>query len=132
MAKKSSVPIATRRLTKAEAKLLGVSYTAKRQVPISIKKVTKRTKIFTLRQVRQAKYGTTVEKQILLNKIRKHSFWQVIPTESWFDNLKNQPNDILHKMADAESSEDWDDDIEDWELHEREERREMKNPFFYH
>lgn len=55
------VPSDTRRLTRAEAKAVGVSYSAKRRVDKSVKKVTKRTKLFTDRQVATAKKGISRE-----------------------------------------------------------------------
>jgi hypothetical protein len=51
-----------RRLTKAEAAIQGVSYSAKRMVPVTIKKVTKRTKTFSNRQVAELKAGKKKEK----------------------------------------------------------------------
>ena len=54
-------PAATRRLTKEEAKRLGVSHGAKRYVDASIKRVTKRTTTWSQRQAIQARKGMTKE-----------------------------------------------------------------------
>lgn len=54
-------PIKYRRLTKAEAARLGVSHKAKRRVDASIKRVTKTTKLYTDRQVAEAKLGSKKE-----------------------------------------------------------------------
>ncbi len=63
MAKKpvSRVPKKTRRLTRAEAAKLGISYSAKRRVNANVKRVTSRTKTYTDRQVFQATHGATKE-----------------------------------------------------------------------
>jgi hypothetical protein len=50
-----------RRLTKAEAKRLGVSHTAKRRVDASLKRVTKSTKLYTDRQVAELRTGVKRE-----------------------------------------------------------------------
>lgn len=63
MKKKSSrLPKRFRRLTKAEAKARGVSYSAKRQVSADVKKVTARTPLFTNRQAAERKLRTSKEK----------------------------------------------------------------------
>jgi hypothetical protein len=49
------VPSETRRLTRAEASRLGVSYGAKRRVSKSVKHVTRKTVLYTDRQVATAK-----------------------------------------------------------------------------
>lgn len=49
------VPQHTRRLTREEAARRGVSFSAKRQVRADIKRVTKRTKLYTDREVATAK-----------------------------------------------------------------------------
>ena len=123
------VPIATRRLTKAEAAKLGVSYSAKRQVPVTLKRITIKTKTYSLREVREAKYGTTVEKHTLINKIEKRDF-TVIPSPNWFGNLPRQSLKVLRQMVDATGVEEWQDALQGW-LEEHEEEPE-RNPFFYH
>jgi hypothetical protein len=50
-----------RRLTRLEAKRLGVSYTAKRRVDASLKRITKSTKLYTDRQVAEARLGVKRE-----------------------------------------------------------------------
>src|SRR3984957_4167921 len=52
----------TRRLTREESALRGVSYSAKRQVDVSVKRVTKSTPIYSNRQATQARIGTTKER----------------------------------------------------------------------
>lgn len=127
---KKSVPIATRRLTRAEAAKLGVSYTAKQQVPITLKRITSKTKTYSLSQVRAAKLGMSKEKYTLINKIKKHDF-KIEPTADWFNNLKSQPFGILRRMADAKTSDEWFDELDEWrEDHDADE--EPANPFFYH
>jgi hypothetical protein len=49
------VPSETRRLTKAEAHRLGVSHSAKRRVSKSVKHVTRKTVLYTDRQVAEAR-----------------------------------------------------------------------------
>lgn len=56
------LPTKLRRLTKAEATRLGVSHKAKRRVDASLKTVSKRTKLYTDRDVAQSKLGTSKEK----------------------------------------------------------------------
>jgi hypothetical protein len=51
----------TRRLTKEEAKRLGVSHDAKLYVDAALKRVTKRTRTWSQRQVVQARKGMTKE-----------------------------------------------------------------------
>jgi hypothetical protein len=51
----TQVPQRTRRLTREEAARRGISFSAKRQVRSDIKRVTKRTKLFTDREVATAK-----------------------------------------------------------------------------
>ena len=53
--KPANVPLQTRRLTRSEAAARGVSYTAKRRVRADIKRVTKRTWLYTDREVATAK-----------------------------------------------------------------------------
>lgn len=123
------VPIATRRLTKAEATKLGVKYSAKRQVPVTLKRITIKTKTYSENEVRKARYGMSKEKHTLINKIEKRDF-TVIPSPNWFGNLSKQPLKILRQMANATDVEEWQDALEGW-LEEHEEEPE-RNPFFYH
>src|ERR1700722_3361634 len=58
----AKIPTKYRRLTREEAALRGVSYSAKRQVDANIKRVTKSTPIYTNRQATQARMGTTKER----------------------------------------------------------------------
>ena len=58
-----------RKLTRAEAAELDVPYTAKRRVNADLKKITKRTRLYTDREVAEARLGTT--KQVI-TKINKH------------------------------------------------------------
>jgi hypothetical protein len=55
MAKRVSVPAETRRLTRAEASRLGVSYSAKRRVNKSVKHVSRKTRLYTDREVATAR-----------------------------------------------------------------------------
>jgi hypothetical protein len=57
MAKRVSVPAETRRLTRAEASRLGVSYSSKRRVNKSVPKgkATKRNRLYTDREVAEAR-----------------------------------------------------------------------------
>lgn len=52
---------ATRRLTRAEAARVGVSYSAKRRVKVGVK-VTRRTRLYTDREVAQSKIGVSKER----------------------------------------------------------------------
>src|ERR1700722_19618735 len=61
-ASKPSHPAKFRRLTREEAASRGVSYSAKRQVDVSVKRITQSTPIFTERQAVQARLGTTKER----------------------------------------------------------------------
>ena len=54
-------PALTRRLTKEEAKRLGVSHDAKLYVDAALKRVTKRTRTWSQRQAVQARKGMTKE-----------------------------------------------------------------------
>src|SRR6516225_6886566 len=54
-------PALTRRLTKEEAKRLGVSHDAKLYVDAAVKRVTKRTRTWSQRQAVQARKGMTKE-----------------------------------------------------------------------
>jgi hypothetical protein len=54
-------PASTRRLTKEEAKRLGVSHDAKLYVDAALKRVTKRTRTWSQRQAVQARKGMTKE-----------------------------------------------------------------------
>jgi hypothetical protein len=54
MAKRRQAPAQTRRLTRSEASRLGVSYSAKRRVDARIKHVTRKTKLYTDRQVAES------------------------------------------------------------------------------
>ena len=125
MAKKPPVPIATRRLTKSEAKLLGVSYTAKRQVPVSIKRITKKTKIYTQRRVRQVKYGMSIEKRTLIKKI-EHRAFGIEPAAHWLGLLPEKDNKTLRQMANAESVDDWYKITNQW-LRDKLEKTELRN-----
>jgi len=58
---KPRVPARLRRLTKEEARLLGVSYTAKHRVNADLKRVTKQTRHYTDREVAQSKLGVSKE-----------------------------------------------------------------------
>lgn len=58
----TKIPTKYRRLTREEAALRGVSYSAKRQVDANIKQVTKSTPIYTNRQATQVRIGTTKER----------------------------------------------------------------------
>jgi hypothetical protein len=60
--KPASVPERTRRLTREEAARRGVNYSAKQQVDVSVKRVTKSTPIYSNRQATQARIGTTKER----------------------------------------------------------------------
>ena len=51
----ADVPLQTRRLTRSEAAARGVSYAAKRRVRADIKRVAKRTRLYTDREVATAK-----------------------------------------------------------------------------
>jgi hypothetical protein len=62
-----------RRLTRLEAKRLGVSYTAKRRVDASLKRVTKNTKLYTDRQVAEARLGVKREARTK-ERIREYIF----------------------------------------------------------
>ena len=105
------VPIATRRLTKAEAAKLGVKYSAKRQVPVSLKRITIKTKTYSESEVRAARYGTSKEKHTFINKIEKRDF-TVIPSPNWFGNLSRQSLKVLRQMANATGVEEWQDALE--------------------
>lgn len=80
-------PIKYRRLTKAEASRLGVSYSAKRQVRADIKRVTGTTKLYTNREAAQAKLGKTKEKYSAFrhttDKYGIQTFNNVKPSEHW-------------------------------------------------
>jgi hypothetical protein len=66
------VPSETRRLTRSEASRLGVSYGAKRRVSKSVKHVTRRTVLYTDRQVATAKLvRRTGNKKITREKASK-------------------------------------------------------------
>lgn len=54
-------PTVTRRLTKAEAARLGISHKAKRRVDASLKRVTSKTKLYTDRDIAEAKLGRSKE-----------------------------------------------------------------------
>lgn len=58
--RRGNVPAQTRRLTRDEAAKLGVSYGAKRRVKLGVK-VTRKTRLYTDREVAQAKIGQTKE-----------------------------------------------------------------------
>jgi hypothetical protein len=61
MPSKKKIPERTRRLTRAEAEKLGVSYSAKRRVNADLKRITSKTVLYTDRQWQQARLGTTKE-----------------------------------------------------------------------
>ncbi len=119
------VPIATRRLTKAEAAKLGVKYSAKRQVPVSLKRITVKTKTFSLREVREAKYGITIEKRTLIKKI-EHRDFTIAPDANWFGGLPGQSMRHLRQMAAAESVDDWYKVVNQW-LREKLEKTDLRS-----
>ena len=118
------VPIATRRLTKAEAAKLGVKYSAKRQVPVSLKRVTIKTKTYSENEVRAARYGMTKEKRTLIKKI-EHRDFTVAPDASWFRGLPEQSMKHLRQMAAAESVDDWYKVVNQW-LREKLEKTDLR------
>jgi len=67
--RKVHLPPRLRKLTRAEAAARGVSYTAKRRVNADLKKITKRTRLYSDREVAEAKLGTTKQ---AFTKINKH------------------------------------------------------------
>lgn len=72
-ANRPRIPAATRRLTREEAARLNVSYSAKRRVRADIKRVTKRTRLYTDRQVNEAKFGSIREVRAAEHKARAHT-----------------------------------------------------------
>lgn len=85
---KSQIP-KTRRLTRAEAKRLGVSWSAKRRVDAKLKTVTKRTKLYTDRQVAEAKHGK--RREIVAGEKKEIRTLKAGGTATEFKNL-TKPN----------------------------------------
>lgn len=119
-----NVPIATRRLTKAEAAKLGFKYSAKRQVPVSLKRITIKTKTYSESETRAARYGMSKEKRTLIKKI-EHRDFTVTPDVSWFGSLSEQSMKRLRQMAGAESVDDWYKVVNQW-LREKLEKTELR------
>ena len=77
-----------RRLTREEAAARGVSYSAKRQVDASVKRVTQSTPIYTERQAVQMRLGTTKERYQADVRARRRSYAnETIKTRQ--ENAKN-------------------------------------------
>jgi hypothetical protein len=67
-------PAKFRRLTREEAAARGVSYSAKRQVDASVKRITQSTPIYTERQAVQMRLGTTKERYKEDIRARRRSY----------------------------------------------------------
>ena len=92
------MPPKLRKLTRDEAARLGVSYTSKRRVDASIKRVTKRTRLYTDRQVAEAKLGMTKAEYTAINKhrtVRKIIHGKMV---HYTDLSEKQFFELLHKF----------------------------------
>ena len=118
----------TRRLTRAEAAKLGVDYSRRLRVRAGLKRVTKRSKLFTEYSYRRAKLGIHPRAYALIRRIRARDFI-IQPSTNWFDALNDQPMKILKKMASAPTSDEWFEHLTKWD---EENPDDYNNPFFYH
>jgi hypothetical protein len=83
----TKTPRKFRRLTRAEAAARGVSYSAKRQVDASVRRVTSSTPIYTERQAVQVRLGTTKERYQEDIRARRRSYSEA--TKQQQTNAKN-------------------------------------------
>jgi hypothetical protein len=95
--KHRKIPAKTRRLTRQEAERLGVSYTAKRRVDASLQRITKRTALYTDREIAEARAGVTKEDRTIQNRLSKKNANPKF--EHYVDLTKKQLIAIIKKKA---------------------------------